>query len=254
MTALQKTLITATIALAIGAGIYEASQASALRHQVQSLQQQQVPLADQLAQFSAEKGRLSNLLAQAKEAPALPQAQLNELLGLRGQAAQARSNARELARLKSTLSQPTGQVPDYFTNAMAIGLRTATKSKEKSARDQLARMEQMLSLNPEQSLAISNLMNARIQSDAQLTMDVLTGRLTPEQHQTEKTARGELEPAIKALLSSDQSAAYPNYLEAEKTLAATGAARKRSSPDSTGFRIIQRPAGQAPVAALRHAI
>lgn len=239
MTAVQKTLITATIVLAIGAGIYEASQASALRRQVQSLQQQQTPLADQMAQLGAENQRLSNLLAQAKESPALPQAQFNELLKLRGQAAQARSDAHELARLKSTMSQSTGQVPDYLTNAMAIGLHTATKFKEKNARERLARMEQMLSLNPEQSLAISNLMGGRIQSDAQMTLDVLAGRVTPEQRQAERAARGELDDVIKALLTPEQLAAYPNYLQAEKTLAATGAAQSEAAQIGGDFGLPQ---------------
>ena len=48
MTALQKTLITAVIAAAVGTGIYEARQAATMRSQVQALQQQKAPLADQL--------------------------------------------------------------------------------------------------------------------------------------------------------------------------------------------------------------
>ena len=51
MTALQKTIVTATIAVLAGAGIYEARQASQLRDQVQTLQQQQAPLADKLKQL-----------------------------------------------------------------------------------------------------------------------------------------------------------------------------------------------------------
>ena len=49
MTTLQKALVTATVAVLAGAGIYEAHQASALRSQVQTLQQQQAPLAEQIA-------------------------------------------------------------------------------------------------------------------------------------------------------------------------------------------------------------
>ena len=47
MTTLQKTLITAALAVFAGTGIYEAHQASQLRDQVQTLQQQQAPLAEQ---------------------------------------------------------------------------------------------------------------------------------------------------------------------------------------------------------------
>ncbi len=50
MTALQKTIITATIVALAGAGIYEARQASQLRGQVQTFQQQQAAQIEQLQQ------------------------------------------------------------------------------------------------------------------------------------------------------------------------------------------------------------
>ena len=66
MTVLQKTLITAAIAAAVGTGIYQAHQASTLRRQVRTLQQQQAPLADQLTALQTENERLSNQVARAK--------------------------------------------------------------------------------------------------------------------------------------------------------------------------------------------
>ena len=50
MTTLQKALIAATIA-AVGTGIYEGRQVSSLRTQVQTLQQQQMPLAEQIREL-----------------------------------------------------------------------------------------------------------------------------------------------------------------------------------------------------------
>jgi RNA polymerase sigma factor (sigma-70 family) len=50
MTTLHKTIIGATLAVAIGTGIHEARQASTLRSQNEALQQQQASLADQLLQ------------------------------------------------------------------------------------------------------------------------------------------------------------------------------------------------------------
>ena len=76
MTTLQKTLITATIALAVGTGIYQARQASRLRDQVQTLQQQQAPLAEQIQQLEQERDEAVKRLAalSAKPAPHLPAA------------------------------------------------------------------------------------------------------------------------------------------------------------------------------------
>ena len=55
MTTLQKSLVAATIAAAVGMGIYEARQASQLREQNQALQQQQIPLNEQIQQLQRER-------------------------------------------------------------------------------------------------------------------------------------------------------------------------------------------------------
>jgi|GEM_PF-616993 len=74
MTTLQKTLVTATVAVLAGAGIYEARQAAQLREQNQTLQQQQAPLAEQIKQLQQERDDAVNRLAflSAKPAPHLP--------------------------------------------------------------------------------------------------------------------------------------------------------------------------------------
>jgi len=55
MTTLQKTVIGATLAVAVGTGVYEARQNSRLREQVQSLEQQQAPLSEQVQQLTRER-------------------------------------------------------------------------------------------------------------------------------------------------------------------------------------------------------
>jgi len=50
MTTLQKTIIGATLAAAVGTGIYEARQASNARAEAEALRQQQAPLAEQIQQ------------------------------------------------------------------------------------------------------------------------------------------------------------------------------------------------------------
>jgi len=83
MTTLQKTLVTATIAVLAGAGIYEARQAAQLRDQIHTLQQQQAPLADQIQQLQRERNDATNLVA-----------------GLRVENGQLRSNPNETELLK----------------------------------------------------------------------------------------------------------------------------------------------------------
>src|SRR5258708_19981342 len=73
MTPLQKTIVAAALAAAIGTGIYEARQAARLRDQIQALQQQQAPLADQIEQLTRERDAARKRLASlARPAPSLP--------------------------------------------------------------------------------------------------------------------------------------------------------------------------------------
>ena len=113
MTTLQKTLITATVAVLAGAGIYEARQASQLGDQVQTLQQQQAPLADQIRQLQRERddatNRLVNMLAENSRLKSNPNA--TDLLKLRGEVTQLkvsetqRQNDPTETEMKSWLSR-----------------------------------------------------------------------------------------------------------------------------------------------------
>jgi RNA polymerase sigma factor (sigma-70 family) len=98
MTTLQKTLIGATLAAAVGTGIYEVRQAAQLRDANKSLQHQ-------ATQLQSEKAALLNRLtatADTKSPPAksLPDEQFNELLRLRGEVARLRQQAAELGTLR----------------------------------------------------------------------------------------------------------------------------------------------------------
>jgi hypothetical protein len=86
MTTLQKTLITVTIAAAVGAGIYEVRQAATLRHQIQTLQQQP-SLAEQIQQLQRERDDATNRLAALlmENARLNSNTEENELLKLRGE-------------------------------------------------------------------------------------------------------------------------------------------------------------------------
>jgi RNA polymerase sigma factor (sigma-70 family) len=91
MTTLQKTLITATVAVLAGAGIYEARQAAQLREQNQTLRQQQVPLAEQIRKLQGERDDATNRLASLADELAKAKSNNLELMKLRGQMTQLRN-------------------------------------------------------------------------------------------------------------------------------------------------------------------
>ena len=102
MTTLQKTMIAAALAAAVGTGIYEARQASTLRAQLQTLRQQQAPLAEQVRQLIGERDDVARQLAALRDENGRLARNTAELLKLRGEAAQLRQAAQELAQLKAS--------------------------------------------------------------------------------------------------------------------------------------------------------
>lgn len=237
MTTLQKTFIAAALTAAVGTGIYQAHQTSNLREQNESLEQQQTAQAGQLAKLQTENKRLSNQVAQVKDSQALSKEQSTELLKLRGQVALARADSVELSKLKSTLANRTGQTPDFFTNAVTTGLSTAENWKMKDAQARLDRMKKMLNLSDDQAQAISDIMQKHIQGQTQMTMAMLTGKITPEQQQAAGADRGNQEAEIKALFTPEQLAVYPEYLQAEATTAADNSAQNDANQIAGDFSL-----------------
>jgi len=93
MTTLQKTLIATTLAVVAGSGIYEAHQASNLGVQVQTLQQQQAPLAEQIQQLQRERDEARRSLLALADAINALKGNSSELLKLRGEVARLRGEA-----------------------------------------------------------------------------------------------------------------------------------------------------------------
>ena len=94
MTTLQKTLVTATIAAAVGTGIYEARQATNLREQNISFKQQQASFAERIQQMERERDDATNRLASLTDEVAKMKSNNAELLRLRGEVARLRQDAR----------------------------------------------------------------------------------------------------------------------------------------------------------------
>jgi RNA polymerase sigma factor (sigma-70 family) len=102
MTTIQKGLVTATLAILAGAGIYEARQASRLQNRVQSLQQRQTPLSEQIHQLQRERDAVATRLAALADEMDRGKGNSSELLKLRGEVARLRTEAEESKRQKAT--------------------------------------------------------------------------------------------------------------------------------------------------------
>jgi RNA polymerase sigma factor (sigma-70 family) len=122
MTILQKTLITVTVVASVGTGIYKARQASTLRTQVQTLQQQQAPLVEQLQQLTLARDQAANQLAALRDENERLNRNTGELLSLHGEVGRLRQQTNELGKLREESRQlrsgladrrnaPVGELP-----------------------------------------------------------------------------------------------------------------------------------------------
>jgi hypothetical protein len=113
MTTLQKTIIGATLAGALGTGVYEAHQASVSRSQVQVLQRQQEPLAEQVEQMTRERDSAASKLAALQ----------NDNARLQSDNARLSGDAAELQRLRSDVTRLRSNEPqlsEFEASAVAL--------------------------------------------------------------------------------------------------------------------------------------
>ena len=166
MTLLQKTLITATLAVVAGAGIYEAHQVAQLHQQNQALQQQQSPLSEQLQQLQRERDAAANRLA-----------------GLQAELAANQSNNLELLRLRGALAQTRAtSAADVSSDARAAMVKSWLARE-----DQLKRLAQQYpdKAIPEFQLLseqqwMDEAMGAKFDSDKEIQQDLANLRHTAE--------------------------------------------------------------------------
>src|SRR5438552_14232492 len=122
MTTLQKIVITASVAVAVGTGVYEARQISLLRTQVDTLHRQQEPFARQAEEVARQRDEAIKRLAAADQENARLRRETADISGLRGEVTALRQTARERAIAESTagawaarttlLKQRVDQMPD----------------------------------------------------------------------------------------------------------------------------------------------
>jgi RNA polymerase sigma factor (sigma-70 family) len=134
MTTLQKTIVTATIAVLAGAGIYEARQVSQLREQVQTLQQEQ---AEQIQQLKSEHDDAMSKLTALREDNQRLNRNTGELLKLRGEVSRLRNDSKELAEMRTAKAQEE---------------KAPTASSAKTMIDRLVQLQQRLEQNPSEAI------------------------------------------------------------------------------------------------------
>ncbi len=108
MTTMQKALMAGMLAAAVGTGIYEARQVSTLRDEIQRLRQQHAPLAERVQQLTRERDDAARQLSALRDENERMNRNTAELMKLRGEVAQLRNAARQMAIAPGVTNAPDG--------------------------------------------------------------------------------------------------------------------------------------------------
>ena len=101
MTTLQKTIIGATLALAVGTNIYQGRHNSKLRDQLQTAREQFAQLTGQARQLTNQRDSIFQTVEALRAEKERVSGNSAEEVRLRGQVGRLRANAQEIARLKA---------------------------------------------------------------------------------------------------------------------------------------------------------
>jgi RNA polymerase sigma factor (sigma-70 family) len=188
MTTLQKTAITAALAAVVGAGIYEAHQASTLQNEVQTFRQQQASIAEQIRQMQYERddatNRLAALLAENEQLKS--NKDTAELLKLRG----------EVTRLRQAGAAPSPTEVDSRESFMKSWLEREDKLKEMVRQNPGRAIPELQLLSEQQWLNAA--MNAKFDTDKDVRHSLADLR-----HTAENNFAAMLQPALSKYMDAN---------------------------------------------------
>jgi len=201
MTTLQKTVIGATLAAAVGTGIYEARQASHLRNQVQTLQQRQAPLGEQVQQLQRERDEATNRLTALREDNERLNRNTGEVLKLRGEVARLRADA-ELAQRQLAKVEATNNALLEKTSGSANGIR----------------LRELLEQMPDQKIPELSLLNDAAYLDASHDCDLDTDEgikkaLSQLRFRAENLFAVQPQRALQRYTQANQQSTVPTLLD-----------------------------------------
>jgi RNA polymerase sigma factor (sigma-70 family) len=205
MTTLQKSIIAALVAGAVGAGIYEARVASNLRAQVQALkqqQEQQVALSNQARELQRDRDRATNALAALVNENAARKKGTNEVLKLRGEVGRLRQENAQLGATNAlSKATATPEARKMLRDMQKLGMSAIYKAYAQQAK-----------LTPEQTDKLNDLLADHIMDGiGQVTAALRDKPALEEINRLFASQETALQQQIEALVGQDGLAQYNDY-------------------------------------------
>jgi RNA polymerase sigma factor (sigma-70 family) len=205
MTTLQKTIVAAVLATAIGTGLYQASQASRLRQEVQTLKKQQAnqtALSNQFEEIQLQRDRATNALAALVAEQAKGKKGPNEVLKLRGEVGRLRQENAQIGS-SSALSKVTAdpQARQILRDQQKMGMGAIYKG-----------LANQMKLTSEQTGKLNDLLADHIMNDVDHVTTILRDKTPPQQmNELFATQEAALHQKVEELLGADGLKEYQDY-------------------------------------------
>ncbi len=202
MTTLQKTIVAAALAAAVGTGIYAVHQGAQLRGQIRMLEDRQAPLTAQIQQLQGERDDATNRAAALAAQLASVKRNPSEVLKLRGEVGALRQE-KSIAGSKSALSKITAD-PES---------RKAMRDQQRMGMGALyAELAKSLELTPEQAGQFKDLLADHVMDSIDLITQTLHDKKTQGEIDRLFSAQNSaLQDKLQALLGPDGLAQYQDY-------------------------------------------
>jgi RNA polymerase sigma factor (sigma-70 family) len=228
MTSVKIGLVGAFVVVGVAAPIYQQTRLERVQAENEQLRAREPDLAAQEAELTSlrtELGRLQQAGTNQGELERLRlwQAQVQpELLRLRGMAGVARQANAEVEQLRGQLARQTTEVATHPpSEAMADALKG---TMERQVDGELSRLTATLRLTPTQIDAAREILLRKAQVMSAGMMQAFSGKYDKQELLRLGAQAGDTDTQIKALLSSEQLAAYPDYKQREAVNTARQAA------------------------------
>ncbi len=209
MTALQKTIIGAALAAAVGTGIYQAHQAAKLRAKDQTLQQQQAPITGQIQQLQRERDEAASRLASLADENARLKRNPTELQKLRGQVGALRNQLQEATN--AARRAPGAGEMSKALNAPAMR-KSLAQARLAAYRKGYAPLVQQMKLTPDETEEFFNVVGGDSEKLQELSSSALRGEISRNAAiQAMKDVNDQLDAELQRLLGSERYTQYQEF-------------------------------------------
>jgi hypothetical protein len=211
MSPLQRAFITVIVVAALGGGIYEAREASALRRIAQALGDEQTASSNHIAELETSLSRAEARRTEAEGSVDRLTARMQELLKRDAAQAAARGDG-------GTTKGQAAPTDGSHTNGMSAMMGRMMKAvAAQQVEGKLAALKARLNLTPEQEAAIRGILSTQAEKKSEMAQRMFGGggSLTNDAAQAGQYAQT-TNDQIKAVLTPEQATAYDAFESEEQ--------------------------------------